>query len=71
MPDTDWKSRAEKAEAALGGAFAISGCIPELNMGNYDHEDVDKLNAGMIELHLFLEAALTEPNQPQDEGEAR
>lgn len=35
---------------------------PELNMGNYDYDDVDALNAAMVNAYLLLEKI---PNPPE------
>jgi hypothetical protein len=43
---------------ALKTASELSEALPELNNGNYDHDDVVVLNNGSIELCLFLRATL-------------
>lgn len=45
----------EAARARVVEAFAIIDAAPELNMGNYDHDDVDRLNSAMIDAHQILE----------------
>ena len=39
----------------INQAFDIAHNSPELNMNNYSHEDVEKLNDAMIELFNLLD----------------
>lgn len=43
---------------ALKTASQLSDDLPELNTGNYHHDDVVSLNNGSVELCLFLREAL-------------
>ncbi|WP_415912571.1 hypothetical protein [Neptuniibacter sp. QD37_11] len=45
----------ETLKAQLQKARDVAYEAPELNMSNYSHEDVDKLNNGMIEVFDILE----------------
>ena len=44
--------------AVLKAASEMCEALPELNMSNYDHDDVAQLNSGAVELCLFLRAPL-------------
>ena len=55
----------ERLEKVLDGVFHAACDAPELNMSNYDEDDVSALNAAMIEIHRMTydaRAAL----QPQE-----
>ncbi len=52
----------EEGAKAMQEAFDIADAAPELNMSNYDHDQVDALNKAMNELHSVLKAAL-DPTQ--------
>ena len=52
-----WQQRAERAEAVICEARAMAYAAPELNMCNYDHEQVRQLNDAMCELFTHLDAA--------------
>lgn len=38
--------------------FAIAERAPELNMSNYDENEVSELNAAMVEIYLLLKSAI-------------
>jgi hypothetical protein len=50
---------------AVAVALEIAERAPELNMSNYDHDQVAELNAAMIDLTLFLRAASLPADAPQ------
>ncbi len=52
---------------ALEASKAIADDAPELNMSNYDHDDVGRLNSAMVEIWQVLNAALAD--QPTGDGE--
>jgi hypothetical protein len=52
-------AQGDEVRDALSTAFEIVDMAPELNMSNYDHDDVVELNNAMIEVHQFLLATLT------------
>lgn len=51
------EARAEAAEAAVAKAREAAEDAPELNMRNYDEDQVSHLNAAMIEVWKILKEA--------------
>lgn len=49
---------AKAMRETLVKAFALVDTSPELNMSNYDHDQVDELNKAMIEIHDLLKTTL-------------
>ena len=54
------REKAQGLREALETASKLSEALPELNNGNYDHDEVVSLNNGSIELCLFLREALAQ-----------
>ena len=55
------REREGKLREALAEARTIAYKAPELNMSNYDHEQVRDLNDAMIALFQVLDSALLTP----------
>ncbi len=48
--------RARKLEAGIDAAHTVAHAAPELNMSNYDHDQVCELNTAMCEVFVILDA---------------
>ena len=58
---TELKAEVERLKAGLSTARDIAHQAPELNVSNYDHDQVCELNTAMIEVHGELTELLKEP----------
>ena len=58
MFQTILKARVAELEAVIGNARSLAYGAPELNMSNYDHEQVRQLNDAMCEVFTTLDAAI-------------
>lgn len=71
--DPQWRARMRRVLdahdagkiALLSTLYNIAEAAPELNMSNYDHDQVSELNAAMTEVFLLLKAAL-QVSTPRD-----
>ena len=52
---TALQARIAELKAAQRDAFEVASEAPELNMGNYDHDQVRALNNAMIEIYCILQ----------------
>lgn len=59
------RKRVIELEGLIATAYDVAFNSPELNMSNYDHEQVSELNTAMCEVCSILENGVSTPPEPE------